>query len=127
MQFNGAVGYGVFSAFGYTLNIPGFLMNLGFTGVVVAYFACLTVMLGTLTTSRGKVLAAAVGIGLGAQVIARYFPLVIFLIPYSLPVMGIGLVTGDPVLGLEWMLLSACVQIILFTIIALFVFDRTEL
>ncbi|MFW9910921.1 MAG: hypothetical protein ACFFEU_00490 [Candidatus Thorarchaeota archaeon] len=124
---NGVIGYGVFSVFGYTLSIPGFLMNLGLAGIVVAYSVCLTVMLGTFTTSRGKVLAAAVGLGFGAQLVARYFPLVIFLIPYSLPVMGIGLVTGDPVQGLEWMLLSACVQIIMFTIIALFVFDRTEL
>ena len=124
---NGIIGYVVFIIFGYTLNISGFLMNLGLTGILVAYFASLTVMLGTFTTSRGKVLAAAVGLGIGAQIIARYFPLVIFLIPYSLPVMGIGLITGDPVLGLNWMLLSASVQIIIFTIIALFVFDRTEL
>jgi ABC-2 type transport system permease protein len=124
---NGVVGYGVFSAFGYTLYIPGFLMNLGLIATVVVYFASLTIMLGTLTTSRGKVLAAAVALGFGAQLVARYFPLVIFLIPYSLPVLGIGLVTGDVVQGLEWMLLSACVQIIMFTIIALFVFDRTEL
>lgn len=124
---NGVVGYGVFNAFGYTLNITGYLMSLGLTSIVVVYFASLTVMLGTFTTSRGKVLAAAVGFGIGAQMIGRYLPLVTFLIPYSLPVMGIGLITGDPVLGLEWMLLSACVQIIMFTIIALFVFDRTEL
>jgi ABC-2 type transport system permease protein len=124
---NGIIGYGVFIIFGYILNILGFLMNLGLTSIVVAYFVSLTVMLGTFTTSRGKVLAAAVGLGIGAQIIARYFPLVIFLIPYSLPVMGIGLITGDSVLGLEWMLLSASVQIIMFTIIALFVFDRTEL
>ncbi|MDH4215222.1 MAG: hypothetical protein OEV85_15010 [Candidatus Thorarchaeota archaeon] len=124
---NGAITYGVFSAFGYTLNITGFVINLGLTSIVVVYFACLTIMIGTFTTSRGKVLAAAVVVGLGAQLIARYFPLVIFLIPYSLPIMGIGLITGDSVLGLEWILLSACVQIIIFTIVALFVFDRTEL
>ncbi len=124
---NGVIGYGVFSVFGHTLNITGYLMTLGLTGIVVVYFASLTVMLGTLTTSRGKVLATAVGLGIGAQFVARYFPLVLFLIPYSLPVMGMGFVTGDPVQGLEWMLLSACVQIIMFTIIALFVFDKTEL
>ena len=124
---NGVVGYGVFSVFGYTLNIPGFLMTLGLTGIVVVYFACLTIMLGTFCTSRGKVLGIAIGIAIGAQIISNYFPLVIFLIPYSLPIMGIGLITGDSVLGLEWILLSACVQIIMFTIIALFVYDRTEL
>lgn len=124
---NGSIGWGVFRAFGYTLNIPGFLMNLGLTGIVVAYFASLTVMLGTLTASRGKVLGAAVAIGFGAQIVARYFPIIIVLIPYSLPVMGIGLITGDSVLGTEWLLLSACVQIVLFTAIALFAFDRTEL
>ena len=124
---NGVVGYGVFSVFGYTLNIPGFLMTLGLTGIVVVYFACLTIMLGTFSTSRGKVLAIAVGVGLGAQIMVQFFPLIIFLIPYSLPIMGIGLITGDSVLGLEWILLSACVQIIIFTIVALFVFDRTEL
>ena len=124
---NGIIGYGVFIIFGYILDIPGFLMNLGLTSIVVAYFASLTVMLGTVTTSRGKVLASAVGLGIGAQIIARYFPLVIFLIPYPLPVMGIGFIIGEPVLGLEWMLLSASVQIFMFTIIALFVFDRTEL
>ena len=124
---NGAITYGVFSAFGYTLNIPGFVMNLGLTSIVVVYFACLTIMLGTFTTSRGKVLAAAVVIGLGAQLIARYFPLILFMIPYSLPVIGIGFITGTSVAGLEVMLLSAAVQIIAFTAIALFVFDRTEL
>jgi len=124
---NGIIGYVVFGLFGYTLNITGYLINLGLTGIVVVYFASLTVMLGTLTTSRGKVLAIAVGLGIGAQFVARYFPLVLFLIPYSLPVMGMGLITGDPVQGLEWLLLSACVQIVIFTIISLSVFDRTEL
>jgi len=124
---NGLIGYAVFSAFGYTPNIPGYLMNLGLTGILVAYFASLTVMLGTLTTSRGKVLGAVVGLRIVAEVVARFVPLVLFLFPYSLPVMGIGLVTGDPVQGLEWMLLSASVQIVLFSLISLFVFDRTEL
>ena len=124
---NDAMTYGVFSAFGYTLNISGYVMNLGLTSVVVVYFASLTIMLGTLTTSRGKVLAVAVVIGLGAQLIARYIPLILFIIPYSLPVIGIGLIIGTSVAGLEVLLLSACVQIIIFTVIALFVFDRTEL
>jgi ABC-2 type transport system permease protein len=124
---NGVVGYGVFSVFGYTLNITGFVMTLGLTGIVVVYFACLTIMLGTFCTSRGKVLGIAIGIAMGAQIIANFFPLVIFLIPYSLPVMGIGLITGDPVQGLELMLISAFVQIIMFTAIAIFAFDRTEL
>jgi ABC-2 type transport system permease protein len=124
---NGAIGYGVFSAFGFTLNIPGFIVSLGLTSVVVIYFVSLTVMLGTFATSRGKVLAAAVGLGLGAQILANYFPLVIFLIPYSLPVIGIGFITGTSVAGLELILLSACVQIIMFTVIAIAAFDRTEL
>jgi ABC-2 type transport system permease protein len=124
---NGAITYGVFSAFGYTLNLPGFVMNLGLTSIVVVYFASLTIMIGTFTTSRGKVLAAAVVVGLGAQLIANYFPLILFIIPYSLPVIGIGFITGTSVAGLELILLSACVQIAMFTVIALFVFDRTEL
>ncbi|MFW9918147.1 MAG: ABC transporter permease [Candidatus Thorarchaeota archaeon] len=124
---NGLVAYGVFVAFGFSPNITGFIIDLGLTGIVVVYFASLTVMLGTLTTSRGKVLATAVGVGLGAQIMARYFPLILFLIPYSLPIMGLGFITGDPVIGLEWILLSACVQIIIFTVVALSVFDRTEL
>jgi ABC-2 type transport system permease protein len=124
---NGVVGYGIFRVSGYTPDLLGFLMNLGLTGIVVAYLVCLTVMLGTITTSRGKVLAAAIGLTLGAQIVARYFPLILFLIPYSLPLAGLGLVTGDPIFGLEWMLLSASVQIVLFSLIALYVFDRTEL
>jgi ABC-2 type transport system permease protein len=124
---NGAIGYGVFGAFGYTINKPGFLMTLGLTSVVVVYFASLTVMLGTLTTSRGKVLAVAVGLGMGAQIIANFFPLVMFLIPFALPVMGIGFITGTSVAGIEVILISAAVQIVAFTAIALFEFDRTEL
>ncbi len=124
---NGVIGYGVFGAFGFTLNIPGYIMTLGLSGVAVIYFVSLTVMLGTFTTSRGKVLAVAVGLGLGAQIIAQYFPFVLNLIPYSLPVMGVGFVIGGPIQGLELMLLSACVQIIMFTVIAIFAFDRTEL
>ena len=124
---NGVIAYGVFIAFGHIVNLPGFLMNLGLTGIVVAYFASLTVMLGTLTTSRGKVLGAAVVIGFGAQMMARYIPLIIMIVPYTLPVMGVGLIIGESVQGIEWLLLSACVQIAAFTAIALFVFDRTEL
>lgn len=123
----GVIAYGVFIAYGYTLNIPGFLMNLGLTGILVAYIASLTVMVGTLTTSRGKVLAVAVGLTLGSQIVARFFPLVVFLIPCGLPLAGLGLVTGDSVFGLEWMLLSASIQIVMFVLISLFVFDRTEL
>lgn len=84
MVINGAIGYGIFIAFGYTLDMLGFAMNLGLTGIVVVYFASLTIMLGTITTSRGKVLAAAIGLGVGAQIIANLFPLIIFLVPYSL-------------------------------------------
>jgi len=124
---NGLVAYGLFVAYGFGPSITGFIIDLGLTGIVVVYFASLTIMIGTLTTSRGKVLAASVGLGLGAQIMANYFPLILFLIPYSLPIFGIGFITGDPVLGLEVLLLSACVQIVIFTVIALFVFERTEL
>ena len=124
---NGVIGYGVFSAFGFILNIPGYIMTLGLTCVVVIYFISLTIMLGTFTSSRGKVLAGAVGLGVGAQIVANYFSLVLFLIPYSLPVLGIGFVIGSPVMGLELILLSACVQIVVFILISLHVFDRTEL
>ena len=124
---NGIIGYGVFGAFGFTLNIPGYIMTLILSSVVVIYFVSLTVMLGTFTTSRGKVLAAAVSLGLGAQIIAQYFPLVLFIIPYALPAISIGFVTGTSVQGFEIVLLSACIQIVLFIAIAISAFDRTEL
>jgi ABC-2 type transport system permease protein len=124
---NGVIGYGVFGAFGLTLNIPGYIITLGLSSVVVIYVVSLTVMLGTFTTSRGKVLAAAVGLGVGAQIIAQYFPLVLFIIPYALPAIGIGFVTGASVQGFEIILLSACIQIVLFIAIAISAFDRTEL
>ncbi len=124
---NGVIGYVVFSAFGLALNIPGYIMTLGLSGVVVVYFISLTIMIGTFTTSRGKVLAAAVGLGLGAQIIAQYFPLVLLIIPYALPVIGIGFVIGTSVQGIELILLSACVQIVVFIAIAISMFDRTEL
>ena len=124
---NGVIGYVVFGVYGFILNIPGYIMTLGLTCVVVIYFISLTIMLGTFTSSRGKVLAGAVGLGVGAQIVANYFSLVLFLIPYSLPVLGIGFVIGSPVMGLELILLSACVQIVVFILISLHVFDRTEL
>jgi len=124
---NGAIGYGVFVVFGYTPNAVGFAMNLGLTGVVVAYFASLTIMVGTITTSRGKVLAAAIGLGVGANILANFFPLIMFIVPYALPLLGLGLITGDAVMGIDLILISACVQIALFTTIALFVFERTEM
>ena len=124
---NGAIGYSVFGAFGFTLNIPGYVMTLGLTSVLVIYFVSMTIMFGTFSTSRGKVLAVTVGLGLGAQIIAQYFPLILFIIPYSLPLIGIGFVIGTSVQGLELIFLSASVQIVLFIIITLFVFDRTEL
>lgn len=124
---NGAIGYSVFGAFGFTLNIPGYVMTLGLTSVLVIYFVSMTIMFGTFSTSRGKVLAVTVGLGLGAQIIAQFFPLILFIIPYALPIIGIGFVVGTSVQGLELILLSACVQIIAFIAIAIFAFNRTEL
>lgn len=123
----GIIAYGLFSLLGQTIPTIGFIANLGLTGITVIYFASMTIMFGTLTISRGKVLAAALGISLGVQIMANFLPWILYVIPYSLPLIGMGLIMGTPVAGLEVMLLSAIAQIFIFSLIALFVFDRTEL
>jgi ABC-2 type transport system permease protein len=123
----GIIALCIFSLLGYTIPLSGFILNLGLTVITIAYFASMIVMLGTMTVSRGKVLAAALGIGLGSQIMANFLPWILYVIPYSLPLLGMGLIMGVPLTGLDIMLFSAATQIILFIIVALFVFDRTEL
>jgi ABC-type transport system involved in multi-copper enzyme maturation permease subunit len=108
---------------------PGaFLGGLGVMVVNSVFYLTLTLMLGTFFTSRPPLLGIALGAVLGGNLLASFIKPLLYVTPWMLPKVASLVAGGQPVSdGMLWPpLITSVVWSVLFILIALMKFKRTE-
>jgi ABC-2 type transport system permease protein len=108
---------------------PGaFLGGLGVMVVNSVFYLTLTLMLGTFFTSRPPLLGIALGVVLGGNLLASFIKPLLYVTPWMLPKVASLVAGGQPVSdGMLWPpLITSVVWSVLFILIALMKFKRTE-
>ncbi|MBD3406624.1 MAG: ABC transporter permease subunit [Candidatus Lokiarchaeota archaeon] len=123
----GFLSFILFTTLGGPFDTIAFISAIGLVIILILYFTSLVIMLGTLTDNRSVVMATALAITLGTQIMANFVPQILFVVPLQLPVIGASIALGAPALGIEIMFLSTILQIGIFVMIALWSFGKKEI
>lgn len=105
-----------------------FLAGVGVLAIALLFYLTLTLMLGTVFSSRGPITAIGIGILLGGIFFSGMLPeAVVMLTPWLLPKLSTALALGMP-LPANWYvpLIATGVWSALFIVVALWRFDREE-
>jgi len=108
---------------------PGaFLGGLGIMVVNSVFYLTMTLMLGTFFTSRPPLLGIALGAALGGNLLASFIKPLLYVTPWMLPKVASLVASGQPVPdGMLWPpLITSIAWSVLFILIALMKFERTE-
>jgi len=124
----GALVYGLLSLIvGEPFPLPGYLVGVAGLAAHTLFYLALTLMMGVLTTSRGALLGASLGVLLGGMLVSRYMGKFIMLTPWSL-----GNVLPAPVLGIPlpvsiWLPIGVtAILSVICVVVALAKFERLE-
>lgn len=122
----GIVAYGALSLeAGAPLDAARFAAGVGMLAVGLLWYLALTLMLGTLTSARGVVLAVPLVLLVGADMLIALWPTVAELGPWVLGRLAMLVAEGGPLLS-PWPLLSSALGTVAFLTIALWRFEREE-
>ena len=106
------------------------LPYLAGTGVVLLaliFYLSLVMLLGVLFEQRGPVLGIAFGVMFGGLIAAQFAPQVSYFLPVSMDKIALGLSQGQPLPAMAVaQLVATTAWSILFTLVALWRFQRTE-
>ncbi len=131
----GLIAYVLISQIGVGEWLPllSFLAAMGCLGVALIFFQTFTLMLGTLFNSRGAVIGLALALLFGQQFITQMLPFLLNVLPVGIflprdgePTIVSALIFGQPVPSLAPVLWSAGLSV-LFVLVSLWRFERTEL
>lgn len=131
----GLVAYVLISQLGAGEWLPllPFLGAMGSLAVALIFFQTFTLMLGTLFSGRGAVIGLGLAFLFGQQFLVQMLPLLLSVLPIgiflprdSVPTITSALILGQPLPSLSPLLWSAGLSV-LFVLIGLWRFERTEL
>jgi ABC-2 type transport system permease protein len=114
--------------FSMPIDIPSFLIGLSVSALHLLFYLTLTVMLGTLFNSRGPITGIGIGMLLAGMLLNGIFPLELQAVtPWLLPDVGVGLAFQQPLPDIWFVPIVACaVWVVVFTVVALYRFNREE-
>jgi ABC-2 type transport system permease protein len=118
----------IFLAVQHDVAILPYLMGIGIVLLALYFYLCLTLMLGVLFEQRGPVLGVAFGVMFGGLIASQFAPQVSYFLPVNMDKIAFALSQGQalPAVALSQLITTAA-WIILFTVIALWRFERIEL
>jgi ABC-2 type transport system permease protein len=125
----GAVAYLLFALAGGAL-LPALPFGAGLLLVALglAFFLCLSLLVGTVTSSRGAVLGVPLAVLFGAELLPSLAPQMLYILPKALPSLATGLVLGMPMpASMAWPAVVTALAASLFVAAALLRFQRSEL
>jgi ABC-2 type transport system permease protein len=104
-----------------------FLVGAGVVWLGLFFYISLVILLGVLFESRGPVMGIAFGIMFGGMILKNFIPPVMYVLPVAMDAIGLMILLGMPLPAmLVSQVISAAVLSILFTLIALWRFQRKE-
>jgi ABC-type transport system involved in multi-copper enzyme maturation permease subunit len=106
---------------------PGsFLLGWGIVGLDMAFYLCLTLMLGVFTSNRAVVLAVPLALLFGQQIIIGLLPMLVHILPYSLSAVNAGAAAlSEPVI-FPGSIIAAAVWCVAFIVLAVWRFRRED-
>jgi ABC-2 type transport system permease protein len=110
------------------VSLMSFLAGTGVVWLALACYISLVIMLGVLFGSRGPVLGIALGTMFGGRMIAGIFPPIAYVLPVTMDGIAQAVVLGMPLpVMLVSQVISTAVLTIVFTLVALWRFQKIEL
>lgn len=108
--------------------LPPFLGGVGIMALHTLFYLTLTLMLGTLFTSRPPILGIALGVVLGGNLLAGLLKPLLYVTPWMLGKFAALVADGQPVpAGMLWTpLATTAVWSLVFIFVALAKFEKTE-
>jgi len=131
----GTIGWLLFAGTG-AMTLIGYLTGLGLTALVLMWFMYLTILLGVVTKSRSMTMGIAVGVFFGIMFLGQMMPILLVLVPSLMPMMIIPWIAANNLAGLPTPALAPMIpsmiyipilEILLFVIIAVWIFRKVEL
>jgi ABC-2 type transport system permease protein len=105
-----------------------FLAGAGVIWLALFFYISLVIMLGVLFDNRGPVLGIAFGVLWGGMILRNFFPQILYVLPLGMEGVAMGVVQGIPLPAIYVSeLISTAVLSILFTLVALWRFQKIEL
>ena len=124
-----AIGYGMLSLRGgEPFPVLPFISGVGIMLVHAFFYLTLTLMLGTIFNNRGPILGIALGSVLGGNLLGGLFKPLLYVTPWMLPKVASLTASSQalpPEMGLA-PLVSSILWSVIFVIVALVQFERTE-
>jgi ABC-2 type transport system permease protein len=110
------------------ISLETFLAGSGVILLALAFYISLVILLGVLSPSRGPVLGIALGVMFIGRLLGGFFPPLVYVLPVTMDGVAQVLLLGMPlpVMFISQMI-STAVLTIVFTLVALWRFQRTEL
>lgn len=110
------------------LPVVPYLLGIGAVQLALTFYLALVIMLGTLFEQRGPVLGVAAGVFIGSLILSQFFPQASYFLPVNIPLISAALAQGEPIPGVAVSQLAVTAAwSILFTLVALLRFRRTEM
>jgi ABC-2 type transport system permease protein len=105
-----------------------FLAGSGVILLALIFYVSLVILLGVLFESRGPVLGIAFGVLWGGMILRNFIPQILYVLPLGMEGVALGVVQGIPLPAIYVSeLISTAVLSILFTLVALWRFQKIEL
>jgi ABC-2 type transport system permease protein len=105
-----------------------FLAGTGVILLALIFYVSLVILLGVLFESRGPVLGIAFGVLWGGMILRNFIPQILYVLPLGMEGVAMGVVQGIPLPAMYVSeLISTAVLSILFTLVALWRFQKIEL
>ena len=106
---------------------PGsFLLGWGIVGLDMAFYLCLTLMLGVFTSNRAVVLAVPLALLFGQQIMIGLVPELVHILPYSLSAVNAGAAALSEPLIFPVSIIAAAVWCMFFIALAVWRFRRED-
>jgi ABC-2 type transport system permease protein len=117
----------IFLAVGHITPIIPYLAGAGVVLLALIFYLSLVIMLGILFDQRGPVLGVAFGVMFGGLIAVQFAPQVNYFLPVSMDKIALALSQGQalPAVAISQLIATAAWSI-LFTVVALWRFQRTE-
>jgi ABC-2 type transport system permease protein len=105
-----------------------FLAGTGVILLALIFYVSLVILLGVLFESRGPVLGIAFGVLWGGMILRNFIPQILYVLPLGMEGVAMGVVQGIPLPAIYVSeLISTAVLSIVFTLVALWRFQKIEL
>ena len=108
--------------------LASFVAGAGVVWLALFFYISLVIMLGVMFENRGPVLGIAFGVLWGGMILRNFIPQILYVLPLGMEGVALGVVQGIPLPALYVSeLISTAVLSILFTLVALWRFQKVEL